>query len=47
MLTFLCNLSIVLTNCFDVHGKEEEEEGGKWRRLFLVVGERKGTERHR
>ncbi len=21
--------------------------GGKWRRCFLVVGERKGTERHR
>jgi len=43
MLTFLCNLSIVLTNCFDVHGKEEEEDGGEVEKVVSGGG---GKERN-
>jgi hypothetical protein len=41
MLTFLCNLSIVLTNCFYVHGKEEEDWGGSGEGVFWWWGKGK------
>jgi hypothetical protein len=48
MLIFLCNPSIVITNCFYVHAKEEEEDGGSGEGGFRWWGkgkDQKGIDR--